>query len=153
MPACSAPCWPTTSSPSSRRWAATATGRPIASTPTHVAVEVARALEAVKLIYLTTSPGIRRGEQLLRQLSLEEAETILKKQRSEVATETLSKLEWARAGGHGGVPRVHVIDGRAEEALLAEVFSNAGRRNAGPRQRVQVHPQGPEEGRSASSTR
>lgn len=92
----------------------------------HVAVELARTLEAVKLIYLTTSPGVRRGEQLLRQLSLEEAETILKKQRSEVAPETLSKLEWAVRAARGGVPRVHIIDGRAEEALLTEVFSNQG---------------------------
>lgn len=92
----------------------------------HVAVEVARILEAVKLIYLSTSPGIRRGETLLRQLSLEEAETILKKHRSEVAPETLSKLEWAVRAAAGGVPRVHVIDGRAEESLLAEVFSNQG---------------------------
>jgi amino-acid N-acetyltransferase len=92
----------------------------------HVAVEIARALEAVKLIYLTTSPGIRRGEELLRQLSLEEAENILRKQRPEVAAETVSKLEWAVRAAKGGVPRVHVIDGRAEEALLTEVFSNQG---------------------------
>src|SRR3954451_17268359 len=68
----------------------------------HVAVEVARALEAVKLIYLTTSPGVRRGDQLLRQLSLEEAENILKKHRAEVAPETLSKLEWAVRAAAGG---------------------------------------------------
>jgi amino-acid N-acetyltransferase len=92
----------------------------------HVAVELARTLEAVKLIYLTTHPGIRLGEQLLRQLSLDEAETILKKQRNEVAVETLSKLEWAVKAARDGVQRVHIIDGRTEEALLAEVFSNQG---------------------------
>src|SRR5229473_7638233 len=37
-----------------------------------VAVEVAKALRAVKLIYLTTSTGIRRGDELIRQLSVEE---------------------------------------------------------------------------------
>lgn len=92
----------------------------------HVAVEVARALEAVKLIYLTTTPGVRLGERLLRQLSLDEAEGILKKQRNEVAPETLSKLDWAVRAAKGGVPRVHIIDGRQEESLLAEVFSNQG---------------------------
>jgi amino-acid N-acetyltransferase len=92
----------------------------------HVAVELARTLEAVKLIYLTTHPGIRVSQQLLRQLSLEEAETILKKQRGEVAVETLSKLEWAVKAARDGVQRVHIIDGRTEEALLAEVFSNQG---------------------------
>src|SRR5438128_1144626 len=34
-----------------------------------VAVEIARALRAVKLIYLTTFPGIRNGDELIRQLS------------------------------------------------------------------------------------
>lgn len=92
----------------------------------HVAVEVARAAQAVKLIYLTTSAGVLLGEQLLRHLSVEEAETILKKQRADIAPETLSKLEHAVRAAKGGVPRVHIIDGRVEEGLLAEVFSNQG---------------------------
>src|SRR5262249_6929280 len=92
----------------------------------HVAVGVARALQAVKLIYLTTAPGVRHGGQLLRHLSVEEAEAILKKSRAEVAPDTLSKLEQAVRAAKGGVPRVHVIDGRVEEGLLAEVFSNQG---------------------------
>ncbi len=97
-----------------------------------VAVEVARALQAVKLIYLTTFEGIQApGEpsgppQLLRQLSVEEAEAILKKQRSDLSPPHRSKLEYAVRAAHGGVPRVHIIDGRVEEGLLAEVFSNEG---------------------------
>src|SRR6516225_7810042 len=38
-----------------------------------VAVEVAKALHAVKLIYLSTTPGIHRGDELLRHLPTEEA--------------------------------------------------------------------------------
>jgi len=38
----------------------------------------------------------------------------------------LSKLEQAVRAARGGVPRVHIIDGRVEEGLLAEVFSNEG---------------------------
>jgi amino-acid N-acetyltransferase len=97
-----------------------------------VAVEVARALQAVKLIYLTTFEGIQApgeaGEppQLLRQLSVEEAEAILKKQRADIAPVHLSKLEHSVRAARGGVPRVHIIDGRVEEGLLAEVFSNEG---------------------------
>ena len=97
-----------------------------------VAVEVARALEAVKLIYLTTFEGIQApGETgaaplLLRQLSVEEAEAILKGQRSGIPPTQLSKLEHAVRAAKGGVPRVHIIDGRVEEGLLAEVFSNEG---------------------------
>jgi amino-acid N-acetyltransferase len=91
-----------------------------------VAVEVARALRAVKLIYLTPGPGILQGTDLLRQLSVEEAEEVLGKHRAELDAPVLSKLENAVRAARGGVPRVHVIDGRVEEGLLAEVFSNEG---------------------------
>jgi amino-acid N-acetyltransferase len=97
-----------------------------------VAVEVARALQAVKLIFLTTHPGIQRrpepdaAAELLRQLSVDEADLILKKQRAHVPPPQLSKLENAIRAARGGVPRVHIIDGRVEEGLLAEVFSNEG---------------------------
>ena len=91
-----------------------------------VAVEVARALRAVKLIYLTPSGGVHRGGELVRQLTIEEAETLLKKHRGEVNSAAVSKLEQAVRAARGGVPRVHIIDGRVEEGLLAEVFSNEG---------------------------
>src|SRR5438132_6498673 len=91
-----------------------------------VAVEVARALHAVKLIYLTTSGSVHRGGELLRQLTIEEPENILKKQRDEVNPTAVSKLEQAVRAARSGVPRVHIIDGRVEEGLLAEVFSNEG---------------------------
>jgi amino-acid N-acetyltransferase len=105
-----------------------------------VAVEVARALKAAKLIYLTTVDGVRVGkteapgraqadgqaEGLLRQLSVEEAEAILKKRREDINPGAVSKLEQAVRAAKGGVPRVHIIDGRVGEGLLAEVFSNEG---------------------------
>jgi amino-acid N-acetyltransferase len=93
-----------------------------------VAVEVARGLQAVKLVFLTTSEGVRLGPdgELLRQLSLEEGEAILKKRRADVPAATLSKFEHAVRAVRGGVPRAHIIDGRVEEGLLAEVFSNEG---------------------------
>jgi amino-acid N-acetyltransferase len=91
-----------------------------------VALEVAKALDAAKLIYLTTIPGIQYGDEFLRQLSVEEAEAFLKKHRSELPGAILTKLENATRAAKGGVPRVHIIDGRVEEGLLAEVFSNEG---------------------------
>jgi amino-acid N-acetyltransferase len=57
---------------------------------------------------------------------LEDAEDLLKKRRAEVEAPLLSKLEQGVRAVRGGVPRVHVIDGRVEEGLLAEVFSNEG---------------------------
>jgi amino-acid N-acetyltransferase len=98
-----------------------------------VAVEVARALQAVKLVYLTTFTGIPQqpgkgdGEaRIHKQLSIEEAEHLVKTRRAELTPPLLSKLEQAVRAARGGVPRVHLIDGRVEEGLLAEVFSNEG---------------------------
>jgi len=103
-----------------------------------VAVEVAWALRAVKLIYLTTFAGVRvrtatvpgtadePETELLRQLSVEEAEQILNKHRADLPTTLRSKLDQGVRAARGGVPRVHIIDGRVEEGLLAEVFSNEG---------------------------
>ena len=97
-----------------------------------VAMEVARTLQAVKLIYITTVPGIvlrtKDADEgtLERHLSLEEAEMLLKKPRPDLTEPGLSKLLSAVRALRGGVPRVHIIDGRVEEGLLAEVFSNDG---------------------------
>jgi len=96
-----------------------------------VAVDVANALQAVKLIYLTTMPGIKlrrpdQSETLIRQLTVDEADVLLKKNRTDLVGSSLSKLTSAVKALRGGVPRVHIIDGTVEEGLLAEVFSNEG---------------------------
>src|SRR5262249_4086199 len=64
--------------------------------------------------------------ELLRQLTVEEAERLLREHRAEVAPAVVSKLEQAVRAARNCVPRVHIIDGRVEEGLLAEVFSNEG---------------------------
>ncbi len=91
-----------------------------------VAVEIAKALHAAKLIYLWTQPGVHCQGELLRQLAVDEAESILKKRRADLPPAGISKLEHAVRAARGGVPRVHIIDGSVEEGLLAEVFSNEG---------------------------
>jgi amino-acid N-acetyltransferase len=91
-----------------------------------VAVEVARALRAVKLIYLSSGGIVRRGDEPLRQLSVEEAQAVLTGAPAEIGATMLSKLENGVRAARGGVPRVHIIDAKVEEGLLAEVFSNEG---------------------------
>jgi amino-acid N-acetyltransferase len=94
-----------------------------------VAVEVARALGAVKVIFLTTHPGLpdlSRPGSLHRHLPAGEAELLYKRHAAEYPPELRSKLEQAVRAVRGGVPRVHIIDGRLEEGLLGEVFSNEG---------------------------
>jgi len=92
----------------------------------NVAVAVADALKAVKLIFITTTDGLFCRGKLIRQMLVSELETLLEKNRSEFAAETLSKAQFAAAACRAGVQRVHVINGRVDEGLLAEVFSNEG---------------------------
>jgi amino-acid N-acetyltransferase len=92
-----------------------------------VAVEVAKAVEAVKLIYLSAHKPPKLDGRTLRSLTTDEAATILKKNRDEIKPgEAVSKLDNALKAARAGVPRVHVIDGTMPEGLLTEVFSNEG---------------------------
>ena len=91
-----------------------------------VAVEIAKTLRAVKLIYLTTDVGIRGPKGVIRQMTVQEAEVFLKKHRPELSREAVTKLDHAVRAGKDGVERIHIIDGREQEGLLGEVFSNEG---------------------------
>jgi amino-acid N-acetyltransferase len=89
-----------------------------------VAVEIAKALGAVKVVFLTTADGLLIGGKLARQLSVEELADAL--QKGTVAPDQASKARHAVLACRAGVPRVHVVNGRVHEGLLAEVFSNEG---------------------------
>jgi amino-acid N-acetyltransferase len=53
-------------------------------------------------------------------------DAILANAKDELGSEMLSKATHASAACHAGVQRVHIINGRVDEGLLAEVFSNEG---------------------------
>jgi len=91
-----------------------------------VAVALADSLKATKLIYITTTDGVRVGEQVIRQMLVAELESVLAMQKNSVAPEVLSKATHAVAACKAGIPRVHIINGKVDEGLLAEVFSNEG---------------------------
>lgn len=91
-----------------------------------VAVAVADALKAVKLIYITTTDGLFCQGKLIRQMIVGELGTLLEKNKCEFTAETQSKAVHAAAACRAGVQRVHVINGHVNEGLLAEVFSNEG---------------------------
>jgi amino-acid N-acetyltransferase len=50
----------------------------------------------------------------------------LKKKPKDLTAEMATKLSHAARAGREGVERVHIIDGREQEGLLGEVFSNEG---------------------------
>ncbi len=90
------------------------------------AVAVADALKAIKLIYITSADGLILNGQLIRQMSVEDVEALLQRHRTEFLPDSVSKAQHAAAACRGGVQRVHIINGREDEGLLAEVFSNEG---------------------------
>jgi amino-acid N-acetyltransferase len=91
-----------------------------------VALEVAEALHATKLIYLSAFDGLVINGQRIGHLVAPELEEVLKKPASNLPKGLLSKLEHAAQACRYGVQRVHLLNGNVNEALLAEIFSNGG---------------------------
>jgi amino-acid N-acetyltransferase len=91
-----------------------------------VAVAVADALKAIKLIFITSQDGLRYNGQLIRQMLVAELQKLLQQNAAGFSPETLSKAQHAALACLAGIPRVHIINGRVDEGLLAEVFSNDG---------------------------
>jgi amino-acid N-acetyltransferase len=89
-----------------------------------VAVSVAEALKAIKLIFITTYDGLVNQGKLIRQMLVADLNALL--QKPGFPPELMSKARHAAAACNAGVQRVHIINGRVDEGLLAEVFSNEG---------------------------
>jgi len=91
-----------------------------------IAVAVAEALKATKLMCISSQDGILVGDRVIRQMAVSDLESVLALQKNEIHPSMLSKAIHAVAACKAGVPRVHVISGLLEEGLLAEVFTNEG---------------------------
>ncbi|HYG22640.1 MAG TPA: amino-acid N-acetyltransferase [Verrucomicrobiae bacterium] len=91
-----------------------------------VAVAIAEALKATKLIFITAHDGLRYNDLLIRQMLVAELKKLLQQNTAGFPAEILSKAQHAAVACTAGVQRVHIINGRVDEGLLAEVFSNDG---------------------------
>src|SRR5580698_646510 len=89
-----------------------------------VAQAVAEALKATKLIFITTHDGLVHQGELIRQMLVADLNGLLTK--PGFPPEMFSKARHAAAACIAGVQRVHIINGKVDEGLLAEVFSNEG---------------------------
>jgi acetylglutamate kinase len=90
-----------------------------------VAAAIAEALGAEKLVFLTNVNGIMDASgSLLTQVSADGVERL----RSDgvLTAGMLPKVDAALHAIKGGVPRVTILDGRAEHALLLEIFTDQG---------------------------
>jgi amino-acid N-acetyltransferase len=91
-----------------------------------VAVAAAEALKATKLIFITSQDGLRFNDGLIRHMLVSDLQKLVQSTPGGFSPEMVSKARHAAAACAAGVPRVHIVDGREDEALLAEVFSNEG---------------------------
>jgi len=89
---------------------------------------IAVAMQAEKIIYLTGAPGLLEDpsdpDSLVHRLTATEA-------RSRIADDSVTggmipKLLSCAEAVEGGVGSAHMIDGRAEHAILIELFTDAG---------------------------
>jgi amino-acid N-acetyltransferase len=91
-----------------------------------VALEVAEAMQAMKILFLSASEGVVVDGELVGQLSIVEAEEFVKKKPGSLDAGLLSKLDNAARACRLGVARVHLLNGLNDEALLSEIFSQEG---------------------------
>lgn len=90
--------------------------------------EIATAVGAAKLVYLTDVEGVRKDRDdpasLMPSLSAAEADGLIAD--GTVAGGMIPKLRSCVAAVRAGVGHGHILDGRTAHALLLEVFTDAG---------------------------
>ena len=90
-----------------------------------VAGEIAGALKAEKLIYLTDVEGVKdENGRLLESLSLREAKDLIDK--GVIKGGMVPKVQGGIRALKKGCRKVHIIDGRIPHALLLEIFTKKG---------------------------
>jgi amino-acid N-acetyltransferase len=91
-----------------------------------LAAELAEALQATKIIYLTEQPGLEIDGAVRREISVDSVRRILEDRPERIDDATRSKAANAVKAIETGTPRVHILDGRVFDGLLNEIFSNEG---------------------------
>ncbi|MSU66062.1 MAG: amino-acid N-acetyltransferase [Opitutus sp.] len=91
-----------------------------------LAAELAEALHATKIIYLTEATGLEIDGAVRREISIEALREILQDKPERLADQSRSKAEHAVKAIETGTPRVHILDGRIFDGLLNEIFSSEG---------------------------
>lgn len=91
-----------------------------------VAGSVAAAMGASKLVFLSDVPGVLVDGKLAEVLTVSQAKGLLHGPEGQVSGGMLPKIEASLRAIEGGVPRVHLVDGRLPHALLLEIFTDRG---------------------------
>lgn len=91
-----------------------------------VAAELAIAIGATKLIYLTPFPGLVIDGDLKVNLNLQDLVAELKKKSVSIEERLRGKALFAVHALENGTQRAHILDGRTNGGLLAEIFDKVG---------------------------
>ncbi|MBI4624427.1 MAG: amino-acid N-acetyltransferase [Verrucomicrobia bacterium] len=91
-----------------------------------LAAELAEALHATKIIYLTPQEGLEIDGKVRREISVDALRKLLETEPARIAEAGFSKATHAVKAIETGTPRVHILDGRIFDGLLNEVFSSEG---------------------------
>ncbi|MCC6796419.1 MAG: acetylglutamate kinase [Candidatus Hydrogenedentes bacterium] len=90
--------------------------------------EIAAAIQAEKLVFLTDTPGILRDPKdpasLIHQLNYLEIEDLI--EQGVIAGGMIPKVEACLKALDYGVVKSHIIDGRVPHSLLLEIFTDKG---------------------------
>ena len=93
-----------------------------------IASQIAIALKAEKLIFLTAVDGVMRdiknSATLFTELNLNQAEALIAS--GEISGGMIPKISNCKAALLGGVKRTHIVSGSAPDSLLTELFTNEG---------------------------
>jgi acetylglutamate kinase len=90
--------------------------------------EIASALQAEKLVFLTDTPGlledVNRPESLIHQLRSRDVATL--KEKGVIAGGMIPKVDACLKALDFGVRKTHIIDGRVKHSMLLEIFTQEG---------------------------
>ena len=89
------------------------------------ASEIAAAIDAKRVIFLTDTPGVLdKDKNLISSLTKEEIEKL--KQDGTIAGGMIPKVDAALRAVERGVEKAHIIDGRIEHSILLELLTSEG---------------------------
>ena len=90
-----------------------------------VAGAVAKAMQSEKLLLLTNTPGILdKNDQVLPHLDADAVAALIED--GTIYGGMLPKIQCALESVQGGVQSAHIVDGRIENAVLLELFTETG---------------------------
>jgi len=101
-------------------------GRPLRINSDLLAAELAEALNATKIIYLTPHEGLEINGKLQHQIAAATLRKVLEENPASINEPMRSTAAHAVKAVETGTPRIHLLDGRLMDGLLNEIFSNEG---------------------------